>query len=166
VLTAAALPLARKLEQRFGTPFIAQLPIGKKNTESILSFLKNPNGTPKQAAEPADSASTEPDTLIIGEALFCASLRNHLADEQGNTEQVRIGTFFSCGKELLRPGDYFFTNEADAEKALQTASIKTIYADPTYQDMCSPSPAQQRFISIPHRAVSGRIYDETRARFF
>jgi hypothetical protein len=175
VLTAAALPLARYLLQRFGTPYIAGLPVGKKNTEQLLSFMKNPlaNQSPggrllsgiENAIRPQGQDALSADTLIIGEALLCASLRG-LMEEDPEAGTIKVGTFFSCGKELLREGDYYFANEEDAEKAFRENSLKTVYADPLLEEFLPQGPARPRFISIPHRAVSGRMYDESRRKFF
>jgi nitrogenase molybdenum-iron protein alpha/beta subunit len=158
VLTAAALPLARYLEQRFGTPYTLGLPVGKKNTAQILTFLKNPVSPLPERPVTEQRTGVEAETLIIGEALFCAALRDFLEEEQG-AGTVRIGTFFSCGKELLREGDHLFASEADAERALGEKSLKTVYADPLFEDLLPPT--KPRFIAIPHRAVSGRIYDDS-----
>jgi nitrogenase molybdenum-iron protein alpha/beta subunit len=156
-LTAAALPLARYLRERFGTPFIAGLPIGEKNSRKILSFLKNQEHPAGTSARETSSA----ETLLIGEALFCDSLRGFLEEKTGT---VKIGTFFICGKELLREGDLLFSSEDDAEKAM--GRVKTVYADPLFEGLLPFGPSKPRFIPIPHCAVSGRLYDESRRRFF
>jgi hypothetical protein len=100
----------------------------------------------------------------VGEALFCSSLRARLETE-GDSGPVTIGTFFSQGKELLRPGDYFFADEDEARKALSASQFTWILGDPLIQDLI-PQDAAPRFTPIPHRAVSGRLYNESQARFF
>jgi nitrogenase molybdenum-iron protein alpha/beta subunit len=82
VLTAAALPLARLLQERFGTPFVTGLPIGRGETERIFDFLKNPKArkyaisVPKPPREPhVEGAVKDPRILISGGAVFCKSLR-------------------------------------------------------------------------------------------
>jgi hypothetical protein len=79
--------------------------------------------------------------------------------EEAGAGAVRIGSFFSCGKELFREGDLFFTCEDDAEKALAEESLKTIYADPLFEGLLPTGPAKPEFVPVPHRAVSGRLFD-------
>ncbi|MDR0998951.1 MAG: nitrogenase component 1 [Treponema sp.] len=176
VLTAAALPLARILRERFGTPFVAGLPIGRAETERITAFLKNPEATavypaPQSRRETPDSAKGNGGVLIIGEAVFCSSLRACLENEEGadrflreavppGTGRVRIGTFFAEGRELLGQGDILFETEDEARTALEDLSLGTVFADPLFEELLPKrGPGElPRFIPLPHRAVSGRIY--------
>jgi hypothetical protein len=168
VVTAAALPLARFFEEHFGTPFVAGLPIGWRERERIFSALetyRNGDGNPVPQFPPVKTAPGQtPKILIVGEALFCSSLRAYLETE-GPSGSVRIGTFFPQGKELLSPGDYFFTDEDDARQALSDPGLSWILADPLIKDLI-PQDAAARFTPLPHRAVSGRLYNEGRVRFF
>jgi hypothetical protein len=102
--------------------------------------------------------------MIVGEALFCSSLRAYLETE-GGSGPVSIGTFFSQGKELLRPGDYLFAAEDEARAALSAPHLKWILADPLVKELV-PQAGSARFTPLPHRAVSGRLYSESRLRFF
>jgi hypothetical protein len=167
VITAAALPLARFFEERFGTPFTAGLPIGRGEQDRIFSALDaSSGGAGKPAPFPPAAAAPgqKPKTMIVGEALFCSSLRAYL-ETQGASGPVRIGTFFPQGKELLGPGDYLFSGEDEARKVLSDPGLTWILADPLIKDLI-PQADNARFTPIPHRAVSGRLYSESRARFF
>jgi hypothetical protein len=168
VITAAALPLARFFEERFGTPFAAGLPVGRGEQDRIFAALDMYRGGAKKPAPrfpPVKAApGQKPKTLIVGEALFCSSLRAYLETE-GSSGPVSIGTFFPQGKELLGPGDCFFTGEDDARQALSDPGLTWILADPLIKDLI-PEGAAVRFTPLPHRAVSGRLYNEGRARFF
>ncbi|MDR2069863.1 MAG: nitrogenase component 1, partial [Treponema sp.] len=93
VITAAALPLARFFEERFGTPFVTGLPIGREEQERILSALSASGGNGDRQFSPAPAAAEQkPETMIVGEALFCSSLRAYLETE-GGSGPVSIGTF-------------------------------------------------------------------------
>jgi hypothetical protein len=166
VITAAALPLARYLEERFGTPFVAGLPIGKQERERIRSGLiaaaegKKPNRiVPPAADEPGKKR-----LLIVAEALFASSLRAYLETE-GGTGPVRIATFFPQGTELFRPGDRLFVTEDDARAAFSDGDLEGVIADPLMGDLF-PVEGNLRLTPCPHRAVSGRLYDESCSRFF
>ncbi|MDR3192300.1 MAG: nitrogenase component 1 [Treponema sp.] len=188
VLTAAALPLARLLQERFGAPFVTGLPIGRAETERISGCLKNPEAA-SAAAYPAqwprrEAPEGEGDEktriLIIGEAVFCNSLRAYLEKEDpagtfgrrepsdfpSGTGNVRIATFFPEGRELLGKGDLLLESEDEARTALEEGSLETVFADPLFEGLLpkreEPRP---RFIPVPHRAVSGRIYGAYEAPF-
>jgi nitrogenase molybdenum-iron protein alpha/beta subunit len=169
VVTAAALPLAEFLRERFGTPFAAGLPIGRKEQDRIVSALTAcaGGGEPEQIFPPFRHKAEEgplPDAeiMIAGEALFCSSLRAYLEGERASGP-VKIATFFGEGKALLHPGDQLFLTEDEARRALSSPRLKWVIADPLLKDLAGGSP---RFTPVPHRAVSGRIYDEGRSRFF
>jgi hypothetical protein len=166
VITAAALPLARYLQERWGTPFVVGLPIGKQEQERLLSALKDSAAGRESefiVPTPANhSANQNEKTLIVGEALFCSSLRTCLEAEDF-TGVIKIGTFFGEGKELLRPDDLLFRGEEDAEQALIRDNFKTVVADPLIAELLPPG---VQFIGIPHRAISGRLYNESCSLFF
>jgi hypothetical protein len=173
VVTAAALPLARFFEERFGTPFVTGLPIGRGEKKRIFSALNTYSGGgtsepdrqfPPARTGPEQKPETMPETIIIGEALFCSSLRSYL-EAEGASGPVCIGSFFSQGREFLRPGDYLFAGEDDARRALSAPRLKRVLADPLIADLL-PGEAAPRFTPLPHRAISGRLYNESRSRFF
>ncbi|MDR1970994.1 MAG: nitrogenase component 1 [Treponema sp.] len=166
VVTAAALPLARYLQERYGVPFVTGLPIGKHERDRILSALSRGGDETSKGnfPPPSDPMPGEETTLIIGEALFCSSLRAFF-EAQGGGGRVKIATFFPEGRDLLRPGDEFFTNEDEAIRALADPALKEVIADPLIRDLL-PEAAPPRFTGIPHRAVSGRIYNKSMADFF
>jgi hypothetical protein len=168
VVTAAALPLARFFEERFGTPFVAGLPAGRGEQDRIFSALDACAGGAENPARQFPPVRTAPDqkpeTLILGEALFCSSLRACL-EAEGASGPVGTGTFFSQGRELLGPGDCFFPNEDEARRALSDPRLAWILADPLVKDLLPPG-AAPRFTPLPHRAVSGRLYNGSQARFY
>jgi hypothetical protein len=165
VITAAALPLARYLEERFGAPFVAGLPVGSREEERIREGLKaaSKGKKPEGIFPPVKGGGPEPGTLILGEALLCSSLRACLEAE--GEERAAIGTFFAQGKEFLRPGDRLFMSEEDARQALAARPFKAVIADPLIWELL-PEGASPAFTALPHRAVSGRICQESRARLF
>jgi hypothetical protein len=165
VVSAAALPLARFFEERFGIPFAAGLPLGRGEHDRLFSALKACSCGERPARQfPPAAANQKPDTLIVGEALFCTSLRAYLVAEGGSGPAV-IGTFFSQGKELLGSGDHLFADEDAARAVLSSPQFTWILADPLIKDLV-PQGAAPRFTPLPHRAVSGRLYHESLARFF
>jgi hypothetical protein len=167
VVSAAALPLARFFAEQCGTPFVAGLPVGQEERDRIRAALNacRDGGKPARPFPPAAGcADREPETIIIGEALFCSSFRACL-EAGGASGPVGIGSFFSQGKEFLRPGDRLFAREDDARAARAAPRLKQVFADPLVAALI-PRGARVRFTPLPHRPISGRLYNESLARFF
>ena len=59
-------------------------------------------------------------------------------------------------EELLLPGTLCLTDEDELAPVLREAAL--IIADPLYQPIC---PAGAAFLSLPHIAFSGRLYEKT-----
>ncbi|MDR0554039.1 MAG: nitrogenase component 1 [Treponema sp.] len=166
VVTAAALPAARYFQERYGIPFAAGLPAGKAEEERLAAALTAAvrGAEPKAGFPSRRDGGTRRRTLILGEALFCASLRARLESEDPEAG-IRIGTFFGEGRELLGPGDCFFDTEEEAARALADTELETLIADPLLGRLVPPGFAI-RLVPAPHRAVSGRLCGEGRAAFF
>jgi hypothetical protein len=166
VVSAAALPLARFFEEHFGTPFVAGLPVGRDEHDRIFSaFNACRCGKPDRQFPPAPPVpDKDPETMVIGEALFCSSLRACLEAEDASGPVV-IGGFFTQGRDFLRSGDRLFANEDAARKALSAPRLKRVFADPLVAALI-PEGSRIRFTPLPHRAISGRLYNESLARFF
>ncbi|MDR0387303.1 MAG: hypothetical protein LBH57_04630 [Treponema sp.] len=166
VITAAAIPLARYLKERFGTPFVTGLPVGTGEWGRIRAGLcaAAEGREPKQIFPPAADDPGEKKLLIVGEALFASSLRACLETE-GGTGPVRIASFFTRGTELFRPGDRLFVTEDDARRAFSDRNLERVIADPLMEDLF-PEEQVPRLTPLPHRAVSGRLYNESLSRFF
>ena len=59
-------------------------------------------------------------------------------------------------EELLLPGTLCLTDEDELAPILREAAL--IIADPLYQPIC---PTGAAFLSLPHIAFSGRLYEKT-----
>ena len=160
VVTAAALPLARYLQKRFRTPFIAGLPVGAQETERIIRGLRAAmNGAPVLnpfPPNPERTAETPSRALLIGEGLFCASLRAQMEIEQHVTP-VQIGSFFTESQGFFRDGDRIFGSEGALSCALADPNLELVAGDPLIRKLL-PADSPAKFMEIPHRAVSGRLY--------
>ncbi|QQO07763.1 nitrogenase component 1 [Breznakiella homolactica] len=165
VVTAAALPLARWLEKRYGTSFAAGLPIGGGETGRIARFLRDAAaGKAPAAALPVPGRGGKPAAVIAGEALFAASLRVCMENEYG-IGPAAIATFFGEGREFLGETDRFLVTEDDAREVFSGGTVETVIADPLMEDLL-PETSGAAFIPVPHRAVSGRLHSESCSRYF
>ena len=130
VVSAGGLKAAKVLEKRFGTPYIVGVPMDGKMEISDL---------------PGE------DIVVIGEGVYSLSLACAL--ERYLNRGVRVICATECDGELLREKDMMLRDEAEIEKALQSAEM--IIADPLYQPIC---PQSARFVPLPAESFSGRIY--------
>jgi hypothetical protein len=164
VVAAAALPLARYLQERFDIPFIAGLPLGEGETARITQGLKAACGGAADAElaplrfPPARAipAGVPCGALFAGEGLFCASLRAQMEAEDESLA-VAIGSFFASAEDVFTARDRLFASESDLEAALADDALELVAGDPLFRGLM-PRGSRARFMEIPHRAVSGRLY--------
>lgn len=170
VLSAAALPLARLLHERFGTPYVAGVPVGEREQTRILSGLqaiiagRTPACAFPPVVAPCSPAATDGRVLVVGERLLGASLRACLAAEFDVPAASNAG-FFGDDAELHAPGDRRFATEAEAAEAFADPGLALIIGDPLFERLL-PESAATRFLPLPHTAVSGRLHRDSRARLF
>ena len=110
---------------------------------------------PNRTAPSDDAAYRDEKTAcIIGETIFAESLARALEEATGQpfTAIVPMAT----DEELLLPGTLCLTDEDELAPVLREAAL--IIADPLYQPIC---PAGAAFLSLPHIAFSGRLYEKT-----
>ena len=182
VVSASGLHAAKKLEQRFGTPYVIGTPVGLF-TDKIIEALElaqnkkmNINAY-AQICNPSDSLQL----TVLRSAAFCTeqSYPGRCAPPaQGRHEdsltligdpvvmgslaaalrlRSGINTQVLCPTEtyegLLLKEDAKVCGEEETEDLLKNA--KTIIADPLYKLIC---PENTEFHPLPHLALSGRIY--------
>jgi len=175
VVTAAALPLARRLRERYGTPFVVGLPIGSRERRRLLAELAAIGGSvgaPLMARERegdilADARDGEAArsacrrVLVVGERLLCESLRAWLEGELG-LGPVAVAGFFSDDPCYARRGYKKYITEAEASNALREPGLELVIGDPLLSGLLSSA----RLVPLPHAALSGRLYRESRSRLF
>ena len=135
VVSSTGLRAARKLKERFGTPYVTGTPLWGLE-ERISESLDKKEGIPYLE----NRLEGEPEIMIIGEPVTMGSLARVLCPLE-ETE------------EILGENDRTVCGEEEIQKALQTAKI--IIADPLYHPVCPPN---AKFYKLPHIAFSGRIY--------
>lgn len=157
VVSAAGLAAARVLRERFGTPWVAGLPVpgfedhlvaalerAAATGESDVAYLRCVGGIFHGAA------SAVPDVAFVGEPVAMGSLAAAIALGRG------------CGVRGLCPleADKVLTGGAAAmrgEDALRQAlaGVPHVVADPLYAPVLSPG---TELYALPHLAFSGRCF--------
>ncbi len=150
VLSAAGLPLAEFLREKYGAPYVVGLPIGKPCTAQYLNAIREAARTGENQSPFRQEAPSGKAGLIIGEAVWGASMRAALAAD-GNPARVLCPLEWDAG--TLSGGDLRTDDEAEIAAAAREADF--VLADPMYQPVV---PAGTPFIRFPHEGYSGRIW--------
>lgn len=137
VVSYGGLGAARVLRERAGIPYRIGIPF------------------PHCASSRGDAACPpEGPAYIIGETIFAESLARTLEEATGQPFTAIVP--METDEELLLPGTLCLTDEDELSPVLREAAL--IIADPLYQPIC---PAGAAFLSLPHIAFSGRLYEKT-----
>ncbi|MCD8046698.1 MAG: nitrogenase component 1 [Clostridiales bacterium] len=161
VVSSGGLAAAKLLWKRFGTPYVAGVPFGKKYAAHLAERVKKTAASgmreiPGQTISPcgggSESSIGKRRTLsVIGEPVLSVSLAKAIEMECG------IGTRVLCpletGTELLRACDARTPEEDDLIREIRHSD--GVIADPLYR----PLAGEKTFYPLPHEAFSGRIYD-------
>lgn len=159
VLSAAGLPAARLLHERFDTPYVVGVPFGRFGHD----FAEDLAEALREAAFVGDCSvpcgrrtgqGMSDSLLIVGEAVGAASLSCALERETGLLARVLAPIDGpALPKWVLVPGDRAGENE-DLTAELFEWALEVI-ADPLYRPLC---PASVPFTPLPHVAFSGRCF--------
>lgn len=170
VVSASALPAARKLQKKFGTPYLIGFPIGKKVTDIWRKTLKEvlsqeeKQETKQICREEDNSMKNTMRALVVGEQVSADAIRDCLREEFGYRE-VQVGSFFMMDEELMEDGDRHFTDEDDfVNMSMKNGAYDLVICDPLMYPLLPYKPA--RTMPWPHTAVSGRIYMDRGANIF
>lgn len=154
VVSASGLAAARYLQEQYGVPYVADLPVGPVGAARVEAALA-------QAALGSDGAIlvAEPEglseTLIIGEQISANGLRLYVEEQLG--VKAEVATFFHFEAGLARPGDTALDGEDALETLLQSGRFKRIIGDPLLARFLDKTSVVEH-ISWPHMAVSGQLY--------
>ena len=174
-VSSAGMRTARYLREKFGTPWVAGIPVGRF-ADLLIKALdeavrKDVCGCAYKAddrhgvfgigygSEEAErTAQNNAPVILIGEPVVSCSIAEAL-EAEGRRTYVIAATEESAA--LVRGQDLTVSGEEETENAVSEllAPGAAIIADPLYQYVC---PDRARFIPVPHLAFSGRLY---RSRF-
>ena len=153
VVSSCGIATAERLRERFGTPWIAGVPIGTKFSVRLASALKTAAASGKCTLPCAerDASNGGKRLAIPGETIFSGSLARAIELDTG--VPCRVLCPLEAEDRLLAPGDLRIFDEDAAAAAFAEAS--GVIADPMYAPVCPPDVP---FFRLPHEAFSGRCY--------
>ncbi|ABN07208.1 oxidoreductase/nitrogenase, component 1 [Methanocorpusculum labreanum Z] len=148
VVSAAAIPLAEKMREKYGIPFCAMLPGTTNGKERMQAFLQD--YTPQLPASCVCSGKA----LVIGEQISANTIRDFLIEDL-NYSNVNVATFFAFSRTIAREGDIKLSNEGHLQKLIEEGCYDIIVGDPLFERFTN---RQQIFVSLPHPAVSSKLH--------
>ena len=150
VVSAAGLPAARRLRQRFGTPFAAGVPVGEAFSRQVLQALETALRTGEDQFPCAQRLDGAPALAVIGESVGAGSLAAAVTAEYG--VPARLICPLETEAVLLGQGDCRALDEDELVPAL--ADVPAVAADPLYRPICG----DRDFFDLPSYGFSGRIW--------
>ena len=160
VISATGYPAARRMQERFGIPFVTGCPVGRRNAERICSKIRE---AASRADRPERTAADEVESrngaiekerretiLLIGEPVMMKSL----AEEIGGGIDI-ICPMRGVPREITA-GTREIVLEDELREACRAADL--VIADPLYARLLPAEP--DKFIALPHVAYSGRYYEK------
>lgn len=152
VVSSGGMAAARALRRRFGTPYVAGVPMGAGFSARLAAELRGAAASGKSGIPCARRKSPARGGLsIVGESVSAGSLACALEAESG--EPARVLCPLETERALLAEGDVLIPEEDDA--AGEFAKAGGVVADPLYRPVC---PAGVPFYGLPHEAFSGRCH--------
>lgn len=151
VVSAAGLGVARKMQERFGIPYVTGIPadgfadVLAEAMETAAKTGENQHAMNLRCIDPGRNRIT-----IIGEPVWAGSLASAFALEG---QPARVLCPLEEETEVMAAGDLCLSSEEEIEEAL--SHCEAVIADPMYRYLCRDT---VKFYPLPHEAFSGRIY--------
>lgn len=163
VVSSCGLETARLLQDRFQTPFVAGVPLGKTFSEELKRALNAACETGESSypcasafanvSQGASDNGAEQAVAIVGEPVFAGSLARSLSQTYGLP--TRMLTQLEHEGTLMAPTDAFVASEDDMAREFSRA--RAIVCDPLFDPI---RPMATPLVPLPHEAFSGRCFSK------
>lgn len=150
VVSYSGMETAKKLKEKYGTPFVVGVPIGEKFKDKVIKAVNEAFETGKDIIL-TNSRSESSDVTIIGESIISGSIAEALKDEYSINAKVVCP--LETDRNILSSIDDIGRDEDEIIPLIKTSRV--IIADPLYKPIF---PEKVQFVSLPQEAFSGRIY--------
>lgn len=166
VLSSSALPLARELLRRFGTPYVWGMLAGEHAVDAFIAHLARvADGTARAPLPPDDAfapAVSRGRALVVAEPVMATAMRRALEMDCGLSAEV--ATLFPFGAKQAaqddwgaRPSDRGVVDEDDLSRLVCSGDYDLVVGDGLLDGFALPGQGGPAFARIPHVAVSSRI---------
>lgn len=160
VVSSTAIDAAKTLQEKYGTPYVIGVPIGKTGSallEGAVRAAAESGGNRVLASGMAEDAPEARKILLIGEPVQTTSLRTCIENDCGGGN-VKIICPLEDGIGILRDTDVMSYEEEDIRAYVNAADV--IIADPIFSRLLHEpdSTGKGKFISFPQESYSGRQF--------
>lgn len=159
VVSPSGLAPAKWLHKRFGTPYLAGLPLTERGfaelKEAIADALSG--NTASGSAEPVYGEEKPGGVLLLHQQVLADALRRELA-ARGFSGRADIAGWFAQAPELARPGDRVLRAEGDLATLVSESGYAAVAGDPLYRRALPDFTGV--YVELPHYAVSSGIFPE------
>ena len=163
VVSSCGLPLAQRMYEEFGIPYVLGMPVGRSGREDFMALLRG-----EKPGAPPTPERTAPcsHALIVGEPVMAHGLRRCLQRDLGVpcVDVVSVVPSDSlaspskgCAGSLMKPGPHDVDTDSEQATAelMNAPGVDCVLADPCYRPLLTSG---ARFIDLPHTAMSARIH--------
>jgi hypothetical protein len=158
VVSAAALPLAEYMKNRWAIPYVAGLPLGEETARELKSQIKQGGGGAVARSGAISETDKSARVFLIGEQLRMNAFRSELLFRYPSLDAV-AGSFFAWNASLSSDGDCFIENESALIRCLEEGNFDVVVGDPLLRELM-PGGLAGRFVEEPHYGLSARLYRE------
>jgi nitrogenase molybdenum-cofactor synthesis protein NifE len=171
VISQTGLDLATELRERFGTPFVMGLPIGRGPTRAFIEKLKSAHfadgGSEGFFARGMCSGEAHRSrrglrALVIGEPVMCRSVGFSLALDFG-IERCAVASVCAPRQET-QLFDELVESEEGLARMMNRGDFELVVGDPQYEGLLDGS-KPIAFLPLPHSALSGPCYWDARYEY-
>lgn len=155
VVQVSALPVAKYLKERFGTPYIVGMPIGRQGVRMLADQLRVLWGESRQADNPACGVKLPfKKALVIHEQVTANAWRSCLQQDFGVAE-VDVASYFTLDADLRKEKDVHLREEEDLQNLITAGGYDLVLSDRLLKAAVQSDVA---WIPLPHLAISGCIH--------
>ena len=147
VLSPAALPAARYLKKRFGTPFTIDYPLAEAELSAALDG-QLPSGQWK-------------NVLILHQQTAANAMRKILRHKLPQAH-ITVASWFMLQEDQKEPQDLAFSEELQFRQQIAIGGYDCILGDALFQRAIPDFTGA--FIDLPHFAVSGKLWDASKGK--
>ncbi len=156
VVTVSGFDAAKLLRESFGIPYVVGMPM--TGCDDVFSALEATLGDGRCRVIRDEAAD---GVLIVGEQVIANGLRRAIRE---HTPQlgVTVAVMTAFENDLAGRGDLAVPDEEQLLDLLESGRFHTLVGDPVFRDLL---PANMQLISLPHPALSSKLYWDQIPRF-
>lgn len=156
VVSSSGLAAAKVLKEKFGTPYVVGLPLGKEFADILKSDIDRAisENTDIVSCAVRGEKSADCETVVVGESVYAGSVARAVSMQTGKS--VRVIHTLDTSDELIACEDKKIADEDKLEQ--EFAKCALVFADPLFKPIVSEGTT---FVPLPHEAFSGRCFRKT-----